>query len=1002
MKSKSLPLLARYCWRSLLVRISIVGAMLPLALVAQTPGTGMVIGRVFNPATGEYIRNAEIRIAGTAQTVLTESSGYYRIPNAPAGNITVEVHYTGYDTARAEVAVTPGGTVTRDFELVGSAATARQGDQVVTLGAFTVSTEREGNAKAIMDQKAAMNVKTVLAADSFGEIAEGNIGEFLKFLPGVAIDYVETDTRAARMGGLEARYGAVTLDGNSVANAGGASRQFEFEAMSINNIEAIEVNKTLTADMPADSPAGSINLRTKSALDRKGRQVNFTVALIGNQYEHSLSQTPRPDDAKHAKSRPTFVADYSNSFFGNKLGVSLNGSYSSVFKPQYRFSPSIDYNSATAQARRAPIITAINFKDGTKMTDKYSFGLKLDYQPFGRELRFTLTSSYTDFNDKIANRNLGFAVNAAQSDPSSTLTRVVAAPAANTRVNHSGGHGNKQIDTSNLAVGFVYRGSSYVLDGQAAYSRARLQNGSDHLGQVDRADVNLQNVGFIAERPSVESTAWTITQTAGRDWFDLDNYLLSNAVTTARTKTKTQQFTEQVNLRYNLPVDQPTFFKTGVYHQILTRAAVRKNQRTQTWVGPTGSAATSPAPRSIAEFRISPAFGGNLYSLPVPDKTALFNMLTTNPNYFTRSQSQMAGDLDAILGDGENVEEEIRAAYLMGNTRLGKLQLQAGLRYEGTETAAITPRRLPDSANPFPANTVNRILARWSQGRETKDGSYYDLLPSAAASYRFSENLQIKLGYHEAIKRAPLDQLAGGWDLDEANRRISVANPNLEPERSDKLSAMMEYYFEPAGTASVHVFETHLENNSERTDWLPASEFGYGDDPIYGTFEFRGWENFPGTRTVQGIELNYTQQLSFFQNEFLRGTRVFATYSRFTSNPRPNNFVPETATAGVNLRFRRFTAKFAGTWTPDVWTGSNTVATANNTYFFPGDREARKERYIFDIDIACRISSHFDVFVSGRNAFNAPIAWYYPNSDERIRQKEKFGGQWTVGLKGRY
>ena len=44
-------------------------------------------------------------------------------------------------------------------------------------------------------------MKTVVAADNFGDIAEGNVGEFLKFMPGITLDYVETDTRAARMGG---------------------------------------------------------------------------------------------------------------------------------------------------------------------------------------------------------------------------------------------------------------------------------------------------------------------------------------------------------------------------------------------------------------------------------------------------------------------------------------------------------------------------------------------------------------------------------------------------------------------------------------------------------------------------------------------------------------------------------------------------------------------------------------------------------------------------------
>ncbi|HEY1107637.1 MAG TPA: TonB-dependent receptor, partial [Opitutaceae bacterium] len=295
---------------------------LAAAALAQAPQTGVISGRVYNPATGEYVRSAEVRIQGTDQIAVTDGSGYYSLRNAPAGAATVVVSYTGYEPTTNSVTVAPGGAVTQDFEL--KSLRGEQG-QPIQLQTFTVSTEREGNAKAIMEQKVSMNAKTVMTSDSFGEIAEGNVGEFLKFMPGIQIDYVETDTRAARMGGLEARYGAVTLDGNSISNAGGASRQFEFEAASITNIEAIEINKTLSADMPANSPAGSINLRTKSALDRKGMKFNFTAAFIGNQYEHGIGQSARPDDGKHSKLRPTYVVDYSNAFFNQKVGVQLSG-----------------------------------------------------------------------------------------------------------------------------------------------------------------------------------------------------------------------------------------------------------------------------------------------------------------------------------------------------------------------------------------------------------------------------------------------------------------------------------------------------------------------------------------------------------------------------------------------------------------------------------------------------------------------------------------------------
>ena len=63
-----------------------------------------------------------------------------------------------------------------------------------------ITTEREGNAKAIMEQKNSIESKRVLATDTFGSISEGNVDEFLKYLPGVRIEYVEADARSVSPG----------------------------------------------------------------------------------------------------------------------------------------------------------------------------------------------------------------------------------------------------------------------------------------------------------------------------------------------------------------------------------------------------------------------------------------------------------------------------------------------------------------------------------------------------------------------------------------------------------------------------------------------------------------------------------------------------------------------------------------------------------------------------------------------------------------------------------
>jgi iron complex outermembrane receptor protein len=981
---------------------------LATALSAQTTGT--VSGRIFNPSTNEYVRNATVSAAGTNLTVQTEGNGFYRLIDVPAGEVTLNVTYPGYNAITEKLTVTAGQTAVRDFDITAIGSTERRGDEVVRLDTFKVSAELEGNAKAIAEQKAAINVKTVVSADNFGEIAEGNIGEFLKFLPGVILDYVETDTRAARMGGMDARYGAVTLNGNAIANQGGDSRQFEFEAMSINNIDAIEVNKTLTPDMDASAPAGSINLRTKSPLDDKRGGFGFSVGFTGNQYEHSFKKTPRHDDSEHAKSRPGGSFTYKTGpILGGKLAVSVTGASSSVLKMQYRQSISYDYNSATAQARQRPLITGITYKDGVKMSDKNSLGLQVDFQPFGPDLRFTLGGDYTIFSDSIANRNLAWAVNAAQNDPSSTLTHIVANPVANanTNVNHSGGTGNKQIFNKNIFLSGTYKGPRLTIDGTIAYSNSMLQNGSDHMGMVDRANLRLSRISWTADRPSVDSNEWTFTQTSGLDWNVLDNYgkadVQASNIVTGRTKQKTQQFNEYLNFKYILPWRLPTFVKTGLYHQLMVRDKERKGAGTYTWVGPTGNQLTSPMPKSIAEFRISPAFGGNIYSLPVPDKTVLYQMLTTNPAYFTQTEAQRAADLDSFFTQLQDVEEDIKAGYVMFQTKVGKFTAVGGVRYEGTETMARTPSRVPDAVNPFPANTINRILYRWSKGSETQEGSYHNFFPSAALVYDATPNLKFKAGYHKAIKRAPLDQLAGQWDIDEAAQRISIANPNLKPELSEKFSLMGEYYIEPAGIFTVHVFKADLKNSAERTDYMPASEFGFGDDPFYSAFEFRGWENIPGLRKVRGAEFEYKQRLSkFFHAEVLRDTSVFANYAVYHSDPLPNNYPRRAASAGISTVFRRVSGSIKGTWVPDLKTNGNTVPTTNNAYFFPGDLEYKQERYIVDIELNVKINRNLTAFLSGRNAFNEGATWYYPNSDNRIRQVEKYGGQWTIGVRGRY
>jgi len=138
---------------NILKLLTLVSSWMALAsiLVAQSPGTGTVQGRVYNPASREYVRNAEVRLEGTNQVTYTENDGSFSFRNVPAGAASVSVTYTGYNSVQESFTVTAGQTAMREINLVSAAAGGAGKDGVVQLQAFTVSTEREGNAKAIME-----------------------------------------------------------------------------------------------------------------------------------------------------------------------------------------------------------------------------------------------------------------------------------------------------------------------------------------------------------------------------------------------------------------------------------------------------------------------------------------------------------------------------------------------------------------------------------------------------------------------------------------------------------------------------------------------------------------------------------------------------------------------------------------------------------------------------------------------------------------------------------
>jgi len=261
-------------------------------------GFGSIQGRVFNETTGNYVNNARVVIDELKLETFTDEYGHYSFSRVPAGDVTVRVVYTGFPAAAQAVTLEPGGRVEKDFNLGSAKDSSTKADATVLLDAFTVAATRDMAASdiAVNEQRYFSGIKNVVATDSFGDIAEGNVGEFAKFLPGVTLARNGSDGVNISLGGVPPSSTPIMVDGNSLASASSsnASRTVELEQVSITSMSRVEITRSPNPDSPANAIGGTVNLISKSAFERRRPEYVFKTYLSFRGGDFSFSKQPNP------------------------------------------------------------------------------------------------------------------------------------------------------------------------------------------------------------------------------------------------------------------------------------------------------------------------------------------------------------------------------------------------------------------------------------------------------------------------------------------------------------------------------------------------------------------------------------------------------------------------------------------------------------------------------------------------------------------------------------
>jgi iron complex outermembrane receptor protein len=766
-------------------------------------------------------------------------------------------------------------------------------------------------------------------------------------------------------------------------------RQNSFEQMSITGIEAIELSNTLTARMDADSPGGQINLRSKYAFNRKDRELILQVGGVGTS-DSTSSRKYFPDDKKHSTIYPSAQFGYGDIFLDGRLGVAFNTSYNANYVQQDRIQTDWSY---LADGRVLPY--RVMWRPGPKLTSRTAANLSADYQ-LTDDLVLSLRSTYSFYDVEYFNQYtfLYFGTETrTYATADSTPTHIVVNPnGTNTRFRTEYSHRYAGTPTYTIAPKLEFKGDTLEVALRPSYSRSEFNFRDNDKGFFVRSDTWLTGIGFTLDRASEDSNAWTIRQTAGRDWSDPTNYNrdadINNNIRTSQSDAINEQYGGNLDVKQELAFgDLPVTLMGGVGSRKNDWSTTEGSYQQFQYVGPNHDltqidpAAVIPWTQNY-QFEITGFNAGNMnaQNWRADSNYTVYDIYQEHPDYFV---PDTVGNLKRKLDNNKRIQEDIDAAYFEAETRVGDARFDLGVRYEKTETAARIADIRPTSevtAAGLSVNTVQGLLYQYNNGAySTRNGEYDDWFLSGGVKYDFTQSLVGQLAFSQAILRPDYGNLGGVVTVNEDKQVVSVPNPELKPEHATKYFASLQYYLEPSGIVGLSYYKLDIKDMQITGIAVAAASVGFDPDEYPG-YTFRSAQNVPGTSTNEGLTFEYSQQLTFLPGAF-KGLGVFGSITRINPDGERQNTPERAANFGLGYSYGPFDVKINGNYQGKyrVSALSNTPTATPNGILYHTSRD------LWNISASYKHSKNVELQLAGRNIFNEPDV-IYSNVPGRVEQ----------------
>jgi len=697
------------------------------SLWAAEPATGTIQGRVVNGENGNYLSKAVVTLAGSSQAAFTDDFGNYTLLDVPAGTAILKVEYTGQTPLTTTVKIAAGQTVNQDFMFNRAKAAATSGEgQVVKLDKFVVTSERFKNAQevAVNEERYSTTLKNVVASDAFGYVTKGNVGEFVKFLPGVQVqyggDYINpADASYISVLGYGVENKAIMFDGMPVSNPSPASlsRAVGLDMMSINNASRVELIKVQTPDMPSNSAGGAINLITKSAFEYALPQLTVDLHASVNSKDTTIFKKQQgPANKKTYHTLPSGSFSYIKPF-SKKLGMSITVSSENNYTPTERAQPSwtntaLSYdltsvggvkgnltNSAGYTSDLAhPFLSKIAVTDQPWNTFTRSVSARVDWSPNPHHV-FQFTGGYSDYDGINVSRKLTYTLTT-PSDWGSDFVTGISYPTGS-KLSNPKETVNMQVIardktgfSTNAGIKYSYNQGPWRISAQASWSMGYgtyKDTQNKHFSEVDMI-INAGQISFAGIKDGMPSTI-TVTSRAGAviDPTQLSNYALDSFY--AQSGVTRSRDTERT---YLLSVERDFLFsKFSLTPKI---GAERDESKQSKWGKGTGYKMAYVGPTlSYSDvldttYNKSPGFGWKTQQWA--DTYKIYSVYEQHPEYFDPNDSGViVGNYNSWVNQQKSILEVKTSYYAMITGRFfnNRLTVVTGARQQRTKNDGRGP-----------------------------------------------------------------------------------------------------------------------------------------------------------------------------------------------------------------------------------------------------------------------------------------------------------------------